>query len=72
MPINQKRRMCTNHCPIKLLQPWIAIEAIVDCRNGRSPHQKDYAEIVKLITKFSNPLAVVADYVESALPQIVQ
>ena len=47
--------------PIDLLESRIAVETIVDARNGRSPHQDYDSEIVQLVTETLHLWTVVAD-----------
>lgn len=47
--------------PINLLEPWIAVETIVDARNGRSPHQDHDSKVIQLVAEPLHFGAVIAD-----------
>lgn len=47
--------------PVDLLEWRIAVETIVDARDGRSPHQDHDSEIVQLVAEFLHFWAVVVD-----------
>ena len=50
-----------NICPVDLLKLRMAVEAVVDARNGRPPHQDHDAEVVQLVAGFLHFWAVVTD-----------
>ncbi len=47
--------------PIDLLESRIAVETIIDARNGRSSHQDHDSEVIQLVTEFLHFRAMVAD-----------
>ena len=47
--------------PVDLLEWRIAVETIVDARDGRSPHQDHDSEIVELVAEFLYFWAVIVD-----------
>lgn len=48
------RNMSTYHCPVKLLEVWMAIEAIEDAWNKASRDEEDNSNIVQLVAKSNN------------------
>ncbi len=51
--------------PVQFLEPWVAVETVVDAWDGGSPHQNYDAEVVKLNAKGLDLGTVIEDKMES-------